>query len=544
MSQSHIPQPDSQQEAPSEQYGSTEAAPTGQTVSGIGVPGPPPNEVPTHTLAFNSVDPVLYKQFIFNSAFVWSVNDPRGKLLWTMPIHPKAYNKITARLSTIYNTWGGGVDVNIKIAGTGFHAGALIFVRIPPNVDPKRMSGTYDFTAFEYIVIDPKQLEVATIHIGDQRQVNYHYQMHEEGAPASFSMGGTLACYVYMGLNTASTGTQQIEVIMTTRLAPDFGFSQLIMPSPEQDQDADFIPDGLSSVLNFASSLQRSSLNSNPVVTLTILPISTPSANMNIYNIEQLDGKPYNGSTYANYATATITVSTKERIECNEASANLGIFACTNIVLFNRTATNVDSAMYVTNGNIEYTFPSQIVKFTQASIDGWSVGDKLAIYPLLTGTGLRGSSKIFTPPVSESLIVFGNITGYSFQTRLMADYFCTRTASKFLEKDKCALFTLYDTQENLPLMFVKLYPEGFLTVLPSKDAVTFNLNRLELRYQSIISRTTVIPLNSDMSRNKLLLASVHKKTLRNEQRRIQSSPWLHSSELLEHLPELESTRGL
>lgn len=533
MSQAHIPQPDSATAAPSEQYGSTEAAPTGLTVSGIGVPGPAPDEVPSHTLAFNSVDPVLYKQFIYNSSFIWSVNDTRGKLLWTMPIHPKAYNKITARLSTIYNTWGGGVDVNIKIAGTGFHAGALVFVRIPPNVDPKKLAGSYDFTAFEYVVIDPKQLEVATIHIGDQRQINYHYQLDESNTPKSFSIGGTLAAYVYMGLNTASTGTQQIEVLMATRLAPDFGFSQLIMPSPEQDADADFIPDGLATVLQFSK--QKNNTNNlfdARINVLTVVPKATPSADKNVYNVIQLDGTPYADSDFDKYMTLTANV-VGDRLEAKYKRFNKGL-TCNDTVLVMNTIKNDNKFFKITDHVFEDT--NNTFKSATKPPDGWAVGDELEIFTFGYAVKEQSFKKVFTPPLPESLVGFQGFSadlGYAWQTQQLAKYLSTGTAKNFLV-GQCALFSVYDVVEDLPLFFVKLYPEGFLTALPSEKKVNWLLSRIELRYLSMIGRTTTIPLNSDFSRNKLLLASVHKKILRNEQREIIQRPWNFSAPLAQY----------
>jgi hypothetical protein len=76
-----------------------------------------------------------------------------------IPITPLRANNIISYLAGIFNAWNGGLEYQAKVAGTGFHAGALGIARIPPNIDPTTLKTVSQFTAFEYSVIDPKTLE-------------------------------------------------------------------------------------------------------------------------------------------------------------------------------------------------------------------------------------------------------------------------------------------------------------------------------------------------------------------------------------------------
>lgn len=228
MSQQHIPQPNSQSAAPAEVFDSTAVAPHPSSVSGIGTGDPSSAEGPVHAGQNNTFDITIHRQFIPIDNFIWNTSMKRGHLLWYTPVHPSRCNPLIDHLSKIYNCWDGGLEYNFKVAGTGFHAGALAFVRLPPNRHPTDYKAPSEWGAFEYIVIDPKTLEIMTAEIMDQRRFHYHYMQFDPKDPDSF--GGYMACYVLMDLNASSTGTQQITVQAFCRPGPKFRFSQMIPP--------------------------------------------------------------------------------------------------------------------------------------------------------------------------------------------------------------------------------------------------------------------------------------------------------------------------
>lgn len=228
MSQSHIPQPDSRSAAPAEVFDSTAIAPHGPSVSGIGSGDPSSTEAPVHSGQKNTIDISVERQFMPIDNFFWTVQMKPGHLIWYTPIHPSRCNKIVNYLTGIYNTWAGGLEYNFKIAGTGFHAGALAFVRIPPNRHPTDFKSPAEWGVFEYMIIDPKTLEIITLELMDQRRLHFHFMQMDEKDPDTF--GGYIACYVLMELNTSSTGTQQISVQALCRPGPNFTLNQLVPP--------------------------------------------------------------------------------------------------------------------------------------------------------------------------------------------------------------------------------------------------------------------------------------------------------------------------
>lgn len=523
MSQAHIPQPNSDGGAPAEQVGSTESAPTGVEISGIGNRGAPPVEVTQHTLAHNGVDPILYQQFIFNSVFTWTTSDQRGKLLWSMPISPKYYNKITERLSTIYNAWGGGVDINVKIAGTGFHAGALVFVRIPPNYDPADFTVPYSWSAFEYRFLDAKTLEVASFHCGDQRQMNYHYTAPEPGSPKSYDIGGTIACYVYLGLNTATSSTQQIEVSVFTRLGQDFKFSQLRVPRLETDEQIEVIPDSLVHALNFSA-------NHTPILgaaTLTsmIHMIYSPTTqhvhavgNVHFDSEVQVYGprKPSYPPNKYWYGTFEVFPGGSDRwwVSMSESQFWLPqvLLGYKYKIYYNgaqvaRNAFTIDDPQpFIANDNrIGISFPKTGIP------DEWKSGSPaLVSIETNTHTSKTIAHGTWAPPISESPVTFGNDPDTEGEPQMLTVATVLRGgAMKSFPPGYAVSLTVIDTVEDLPIGLLKLYPNGLMTTRKVTAVTYTKLNRIRLVPQSIIRTVDPIPSSSEMSKNRLLLAPIH-----------------------------------
>lgn len=526
MSQAHIPQPDSGS-APGQTYTSVDEAPHGDTISAIGNAGPSKGEVTRHTLAHNNIDSYFYNQFIFQAQLAWTTSDPHGKLLWYMPIHPKGYNRAIARLATIYNTWGGGVVVNVAMAGTGFHAGKIVLVRVPPNLHPKDLGPGYAFTALEHEMMDVKSLGVLTLQAGDQRQVNYHYMAGETNDPRSWDIGGYIAMYVYQALNTSATGTPVVEILCSTKLASDFTFSQVIMPTPERDAQVDFVPPGVEECI-----LDRSwaiDCNGAPLRELHINPTGTQPVlkidSFMMYNIggDSISDNAVPSGMYTEvhqpllYAVVSSLDPPTISVEKTSSTdlCNMTMINSDSLSVYNAMAKNVtplllcavlssDGFKFVLNRN----FP-----------DGWSVSDIIQVVP--KGNHYSNNSPtIFVPPQKESVISFSysSVDPGSYQHRLMAYFFREGNVQGWFAPDQCALFTFIDAVEDLPLFSVKLYHEGFMTTRASANLVSFIGSRLKCVFSSLIGRNTAFPLNAQMNANRLNLASVHKKILRQEKR--------------------------
>lgn len=217
--------PDSSASAPAEVFDSTIGASTG-ALSQVGLPGPETTETPIHAGMVNGVDPYFNSQYIALSQFTWSTAQDPATLLFSQPIHPQSSHQWIRHLSAMYNTFGGGFDFAFKVAGTGFHAGGIIFVRLPPNIKPESLRTLADITAFEYKIMDPKTLEVEINSIMDQRNIMYHWLGgFDVNDPQTF--GGFIAAYVLLPLNTSSTGATTIQVQVWTKPSPNFMFAQI-----------------------------------------------------------------------------------------------------------------------------------------------------------------------------------------------------------------------------------------------------------------------------------------------------------------------------
>lgn len=560
MSQSHIPQPNAGGSAPSEVYSSTDSAPHGETIASIGNPGPPKKEVTQHALAHNNIDSQLYSQNIFCGKFTWSVNDQAGKLLWFIPIHPAAVHPILRVLMMIYNVWGGGFLLNFSIAGTGFHAGKLAIVRIPPNINPADLSGDYDYTIFEYEVMDAKTLEMSSVKAGDQRQVNYHYTTGSPNDPKSWEIGGYIAVFVHLGLNTASTGTPQIQVIVTAKCAPDFQFAQLKMPETKTEGGILEPITELDRVLDYTILENRlSGVTSRSVFqTLKVLPSTIKllySGSWNTRNVDKnLSNKclekavdtnelALNQSVPIAFITGTITqdeggkpyiVKVHKHYHSTATNSVLMLVHYQYLMVGGASVTELPchyASTVVTVKSFTKTLVGMDIEFNENVPPGLRLfkGDTVRLLPIgdamVSGTALP--TTFFECPVAlpakESFVLFSDdtntIVGLQQPMQLRTAITSGRYA-KSLPEGTAALFVLMDMVEKVPIMMLKLYRDGYFAAPASSSMLTYKLSTVALRFQSIVPATSEIPVNAPMNRH--LMAAAHRRALRHPENDTQS----------------------
>lgn len=515
MSQQHIPQPNSQSAAPAEVFDSTADAPHGQTVSALGTPGPRPGEVIVHTGQKNSIDFSIHRQFIPIDTFIWSTSQPRGTLLWSSPVHPTRVNPLISYISEIYNTWGGGIEFNFKVAGTGFHAGALAFVRIPPNVKPTQFSSPTEWGAFEYVVMDPKTLEVLSLDVMDQRQLNFHFMKLDEDDPTSF--GGYIACYVLIPLNTSSTGTQQIAVQAFSRPGSTYTMNQIIMPNIKEVQ----IPGPL-----FMEALM------DPIVNIDgndflepIFGVATLEANiqkfLKIFTVN-LDGgaQLYRNSAVMNALRLKVTAIVNDQITCVEShNARLCAPEPTEEATLCHT---VNPGWFARCSAQTYTIKRldplslQIqVKFANMYGGAPVVGDSCHLIPQskwnYTNIGFDSflDDNYFTIPVKDEVFFMYNGAGdltHTPQTRTFARTAQRQLMKGVITKSGALLFDVIDNATQLNLMTIKMYHEGFLTA-PASMANKKITSSVHFVFNSFSSRTAPIPVTNSQLVNSLLIST-------------------------------------
>lgn len=515
---------------PAETFDSTIGASTGP-LSQIGLPGPDPSEAPIHAGMVNGIDPYFNAQYIAMQQFTWTTSMDPATLLWHMPVHPTRSHQWMQHLSKMYNTFGGGFDFAFKIAGTGFHAGALIFARIPPNIKPSTLLTLADITAFEYTIIDPKTLEVEMKSVMDQRNIMYHWMKFDESDPQTF--GGYIACYCMMPLNTSSTGATSIQIQVWTKPTANFMFSQIKPlqsgPSPSEDYK-----EVLEAALNFSSVRAPTWCNGGADRYLKAEVGSTSTSTT--INVVKGDGQPYNGtSTGINFDdTMNIYTSTNlgSQLQIDDFMVNssvkklvgadgycgigpvsdlkiqfyvtwgggatfgYGLVGPGELVLAFKANSNARFHMtgsweYISPGRFEFTPTKRYLDGTvdmfkmfkstegvpdwddkvafQTGYKKWLTGIEIKVY----SNGSISSDHFYAPPISET-ILSPNDSSMGRQFASITQVFASKILIDWLKPGDAILFELWDVLADLPVSKMKLYFEGFMTVPLVKSAISFD----------------------------------------------------------------------
>lgn len=438
-------------------------------------------------------------------------------------MHPSRVNPLVAYISEIYNTWGGGIEFNFKVAGTGFHAGALAFVRIPPNVSPQQFSSPTEWGAFEYVVMDPKTLEVLSIDVMDQRQLNFHFMKMDEKDPTSF--GGYIACYVLIPLNTSSTGTQQIAIQAFARPGATFTMNQIIMPgirSSEQPQPIELIT-AINTGLN---ALGRQTLGLCDTIEL-IDPNIQKYCNAYMRN--------FASQNYSNFVRnvdrgdvpiGTISSATSTRYEI-EVRYN-GIFAVP-LGTFCMWQTSSPSAIGCVAQNVNWVkVPYSNTKFftyksSMLGAAAWSNGDPSSTANIaisnqgswtnkeMNVSGLTDADYFTIPVAGESFLMFTNDSFVCWDGMLMSVYnnLISGVLTDLINESTVVLLDVVDRATGLNLFTTKLYFEGFMTV--SKTIAPLKIIKpIRFIFNSYALRTSRIPVTPSQLTNSLMFSAFSK----------------------------------
>nr|WPV63559.1 MAG: capsid protein [Wufeng shrew picorna-like virus 27] len=210
----------------------------------------PSAELPTHVGNVGTLDPQIYQQRIQIATAAWSSDMGASRVIATFPIHPSVH-MWTDYLSAMYNGWTGGFIFDVRPLGTGFHAGQLAATRVPPNLDVSQFRTPAQLSALETVYIDPKDLNAVSIEIMDQRPIMYHMTnidkvtVSDRMTPSekfmnSTTFGGTLVLWVSGQLNTSSSGSNQIDLVIWCRPSPTFDFAQILPPRATVTPDTYF----------------------------------------------------------------------------------------------------------------------------------------------------------------------------------------------------------------------------------------------------------------------------------------------------------------
>lgn len=474
---------------------------TAEILSQIQAPIIPGQEIVSRAGQMNVLDPYLYQQFLSTAILTWNTSQLPGTVLYWTPLHPSRMNNIIQYLTKVYNTWAGGFQWKIKIAGTGFHAGALMMVRLPPNIHPDTITTVQQATAFEWEIFDPKTLELETRMLPDQRNILYHYNNDFSEQDRS-SFGGYLVVMVNMQLATSSTGINSINVQLFNRLDPSFRVAQII---PPELSPVTYTPTELMAALNDNGQLAITGMKTSTIT------VSTVAQTTNTYNVVKADGFfldttasfarsiPESWTIYEPFARFNGSFGILPLSTIMQTISNLPIDSGANdTIKFGLTiegkavtsATNISPEQY---DSATGQYDDQIVNTAGLGLDG-------VMYYFPTPYPKLRLGDLWSPPIRESVVEFSARTTTSgdqagvkvvaeLQPRALAKYF------KNVRPDitQCILLLLQDKATGLPIRYFKLYPQGVLTTTYSGTILEFNVQAYEFVFVQYTLSTEPVP---------------------------------------------------
>jgi hypothetical protein len=485
----------------------------------IAGPRAPTIEGPRHANV-NTGDIMTYlkSQHIAVNRFTWTTSQLPGTLLYSTPITPIRANNIVSYLSGIYNAWNGGLEYQAKVAGTGFHAGAIGLVRIPPNIDPTALKTVEQFTAFEYNVIDPKTLEAVSKDISDQRPIMYHYVSDDFTNPNN--IGGHFAIFVILQLNTSSTGTNQIDVQVFNKLAPDFRFIQVIPPNIPSIPPTDTAK---WSTLFLTPALHLSPVLRTPIGTVTFRTAATTSSAT--VGLVSLSGTAIGDPSFLENTTS-LTQSV------------LGFLfyatSATNVIPVLNSNTQYNRNVYMngaipqqftptTTGNSVISGGNSIYLNAANIVTGATPGQYYIATPNFTTTSSAVAYPGVTPiapPSGESLVTFEtNFQSGGPEPFLTTTYFeqTFKTGRFVIASNEAVLLQLSSKASGLPIGYLKLYHNGYFTTNAVTTVVTLDFADLETSFLGYVSSGTPIPTLTDnmlVSRRHIAMSIMYREIVR------------------------------
>lgn len=471
--------------------------------SHVGMPATANNamETVTHTSALNSLDPIFYTHFIRFASVSWSSGHPEGHTLYALDIAPGNLWPNLAYVMKMYNTWAGGIELKIEVAGTGFNGGKLLFVRFPPNVNPEQYN-LNAATVLNSVMMDVKAQGSAILQIPDYRNTMFHYnQKYTSDFGSLQNIAGNVRILVMLPLITSSTGTNFVNLQVSGRLLNDFVVGQMIPPilsdsTPTFDEGfgrLDLVPHFDPSV----RFLTLTKMSVMPTVISTQFGIddlaqfqADETTYLNIIRLppgtNRVDSKATIGSTtyydlehnlYDIYAHRRKAIRNDNGISIGRDDDTFSLvdgfdFSGAHIEFFDNTA-NIANAGKLINTSLPEHMPFDYVASRYP--DG----------PTITATQ------------NESLIGFSHnsitgLNGYAMTTSYFVDY-TLQGGLKSIDNNMTIVFQLIDRLTSEPLLFVRWWSDGYFTSHFRNVIQEVELHNVYLRFHSYLSVHSKLP---------------------------------------------------
>nr|QKN88955.1 MAG: hypothetical protein 2 [Picornavirales sp.] len=511
---SHIPQPTSGDDIQTE-FHSTQLQPKGPTIAPIETPTPNTREVQAAAGEEVTIPDYFYKQWRRVATLEWTTNDPIGKLLWSANVSPLELDPALAYQMALFHAWGGDFEISVRAVATGFHAGQMAIVSVPPGINLTDINNPLDYSLYPYDVMDVKKLEANSFTIRDRRNTKYHYLKRDGSAPSINDIGGSVGVFVDTPLSTSATGVQKISLAVWARCASNFRVAYVRNPLTHQPKQLAYVPETLIDALN-ASKYSQLANGPNDCYYIEIQPSSLKIISQYMSNCCKMNGVIYDTQT---------KVSQKNRWR------ELGAF---------RVDVASDGAAFIPSESTKY-WPesfgqtwvltdfsqSEAVKLTSFSRSFGYMLEKPSNFKSKTVTAfvptgdhpfnLGSSEPITIVKEGEGIVCFtANFKNQKcIQSDIIAQILWGDILRGRLPRNKCYLITLKSKLTDLPLTYLKFHTGGYMTAPSSKSATSlFDFSDIYFEQSGLIGVLDSFPNPISLASNvatHLFLAKQRKK---------------------------------
>ncbi|AGN11430.1 major capsid protein [Norovirus Hu/GIV.1/CCDC GR1113-59/CHN/2011] len=504
----------------------------------------------------NIIDPWIKENFVQapQGEFTVSPKNSPGEILVNLELGPKL-NPYLDHLSRMYNSYAGGIDVMVVLAGNAFTAGKVLIAAIPPNF-PVEVVSASQATQFPHVIIDVRTLDPVRLPLPDVRSTFFHYTNDTEPKMR-------LVIWLYTPLRTNGSGDDSFTVSgrILTRPSQDFEFAFLIPPTVEtkttpfsvpgfsvQEMSNSRWPAAISAMVvrgnepqvvqfqNGRAHLDGMLLGTTPVSPNYIASyrgISTgnsrsasPEADERAVGsfdvwvrLQEPDGQPYD---IFGKQPAPIGTPDFKAVIVGFAARPLTSGSYANEAYVNTTASNYAPAtgnmrFTVRNGGTGHTSANKYWEFKSFGVEGERhTGIQYQEYELPDYSGQVASNHNLAPPVAprmpgESLLLFqsnmpvwddghGESTPKKIHCLLPQEFIGHFFDKQAPSLGDAALLRYVNQETNRVLFECKLYRDGYITVAASSGLLDFPLDGF-FRFDSWVSSFYILsPVGSGQGR--------------------------------------------
>lgn len=544
---SHIPQPTGDGENLQTEFHSTQLQPNAPTLAPIETPTPNTREVQAAAGEEVTIPDYFYKQWRRVATLEWTTNDPIGKMLWSADVSPLTLDPALAWQMSLFHAWGGDFDIMVRAVGTGFHAGQMALVSVPPGIELGDINNPLDYTLYPYEVLDVKKLEPIAFPIRDRRNVKYHYMKRDSGPLTISDIGGKVAVFVDTPLTTSATGVQKISIAVWAKCASNFRVAYVRNPLTHLPKQEAYVPESLMSALNACNYIP---LNNGvaQATQIVVQPVTTVKLTQYYSNMVDLDG-----NVVQKYNDGNFVQSYYHRVLSQVAGEfdGAGYFVPIRTGSGYIAETVSDDVVFAPNdgtspasGKILGTRDSDLAIFTDIPMTSKSRGI------MLFKSGNTDKLKwVFTrnnPTIlkkGESFVLFGSreSKGMCTQTQNLGQLFTSHALEGLLPTNYCYLITVKSKLVNLPILHIKFHQAGYMTSNATTAFKQLLLDDIQFEQSGLIHVLDSFPEGGNSSANlatHLFLARQNEKQLKRDRKQLASvtvadanhKEWLQSSD--------------